>query len=125
METEEAQSNRKKRTNFEEKSEFAGTSFENCERTLDKTQSQHLHNTPSEDLTTSTSGTFHPNDEILILRDLANPDEVFCINLSNSSAPVIKRKSVISAEEFFQETILSKGEVCSLEDHGNVLDFEC
>jgi hypothetical protein len=66
-----------------------------------------------------------PDDGILILRNLSNPREEFCIDLSDSSAPVVKRKSMISLGEFFEETILPKGEMYRIEDHGVTLDFEC
>ena len=91
------------RSSLQEITEFPATSFVNCNQTLDNTRSQHSQSAPTKAFSTNLCQAFHPNDEILILRDLSNPDEVFCINLSDPAAPVVKRKSAISTEEYLQE----------------------
>ena len=120
--TEETHSVRINRSNLQETTEFPATLFENCNQTLDNTRSEHFQSAPSNSFRTNPCQTFHPNDEILILRDLSNADEVFCINLSDPTAPVVKRKCAVSTEEYFQELILPADVPSSFEDREVALE---
>jgi hypothetical protein len=136
------------RNRIEQSSESAATSFEKHDEILHKIQEQNMERTISNELTSNCNQNLPPDDGILILRNLSNPREEFCldlppddgililrnlsnpreefcIDLSDSSAPVVKRKSMISLGKFFEETILPKGEMYRIEDHGVTLDFEC
>ncbi len=120
------QSSRTKKTDIQQNCELAISSFENYgHQNFGKNHGQHLEQTISNELTSDVTLNHSPNDDILVLRDLSNPDEEFCINLSDATVPVVKRKSMIPVENF-QETILANGEVHRLQDHGGItLDFEC
>ena len=124
MDAEQTHSVRIKQSKFQKVSEFSGTSFENCNQTLDETRSQHSQNAPSNALSGNVCQASQPKDETLILRDLSKTDEVFCINLSDSNAPVVKRKCAISVEEYFQELTLPKDAPCSRDNRGIALEFE-
>ncbi|CAB4040843.1 Hypothetical predicted protein [Paramuricea clavata] len=113
------------RNRVEEISVSAESSFKKHDEILHEIQEQNLERTISNELTSNPNQNLPADDGILILKNLSNPKEEFCIDLSDSSAPVVKRKSMISLGEFFEETILPKEEMYGIEDHGVTLDFEC
>lgn len=113
------------RSCVEQNGESAVTSFENYNQSHDLGSIQEIDITAVDELTASYEQTFSLNDDILILRNLSNPDEEFCINLSNSNVPVVRRKSTASIEDLFQESILPKPHIHHREDHRITVDVEC
>ena len=112
-------------TTIEQNCESAVTTTENYEQSHDIRSCQEIGNTAFDELTASYEQTFSLNDEILFLRNLSNPDEEFCINLSKSNVPVVKRKSTASVEDLFKESILPKPQIHHIEDGRITLDVEC
>lgn len=104
-------------TCVEQNCEPAVTSYENYDQSDDLVNGQEIERSAVYQLTASFQPTLSPSDEILILRNLSNPDEEFCLNLSNSNVPVFKRKSMASIEDIFQ--------IHHIEDHPIALDVEC
>ena len=114
-----------KRTCVEQNCESTVTSFENYEQSHDIRSSQEIGNTAFDEITASYEQTSSQNDEILILRNLSNPDEEFCINLSKSNVPVFKRKSTASIEDLSKESTLPKPQIHHVENRRITVDVEC
>ena len=117
-----------KSTCVEQNCELAVTSVtaENYEQSHDVSSCQEISSIAFDEMTASYQQTFSlRNDEILILRNLSNPDEEFCINLSKSNVPVFKRKSTASIEDLFKESILPKPQIHHVENRRITVDVEC
>ena len=105
--------------------ESGPTSFDNYGQTIDENYEEKLTRTVSREWTASLCEISHSNEEILVLKDLSNPEEDFCINLSNPQAPVLKRRSMISIDDFCLETTLPMTETNQFNGHENVVDVDC
>ena len=114
---------KKRRTTRQAKE--SAVSSTNYEQSHDVNSCQEIRNIAFDEMTASYEQTFSLNDEILFLRNLSNPDEEFCINLSKSNVPVVKRKSTASIENLFKESILPKPQICHIEDRRITVDVEC